>query len=57
MDELFLIEKHIGTIQAIIGLQYLNDPVLYVEDKWEEYAEPVMEEKKAKVVNEDGEEE
>lgn len=58
MDELFGIEKHIGEVQAIIGLQF-NSEKEYIEEyevEYEQFPEPEEVEVK-KNVNEDGEEE
>ena len=57
MDEAFQIEKNIGSINAVLSVEYLAEPVNYVEDQWEEFAQPVVEEKKAKVTNDEGEDE
>ncbi len=57
MDEMFQIEKNIGEITAVIGLQYQAEPTTFTDDQWEEFAEPEVVEKKARVVNEEGEEE
>jgi len=57
MDEMFQIEKNIGEIAAVIGLQYTTEPTTFTDDQWEEFAEPEVKETKARVVNEDGEEE
>jgi len=42
MDELFMIEKHIGEVQAVIGLQFNSDKE-YIEEhevQYEEFPEP-----------------
>jgi hypothetical protein len=42
MDELFMIEKHIGEVQAIAGLQYETEKE-YIEEhevEYEVFAEP-----------------
>lgn len=57
MDELFGIEKHIGEVQAIIGLQF-NSEKEYVEEyeiEYEVFPEPEVVEVK-RTLNEDGEE-
>ena len=57
MDELFMIEKHIGEVQAIVGLQF-NSEKEYIEDyeiQYEEFPEP--EQVPVKVKAEDEEEE
>lgn len=56
MDELFMVEKYIGEVQAVIGLQF-NSEKEYIEDyevKYEEFPEPEPVQQKQKV---DGEEE
>lgn len=58
MDELFMIEKHIGEVQAVVGLQFETERE-YIEETEIEYEvfpdpEPVAVVKK--IVNEDGEE-
>ena len=59
MDELFMIEKHIGEVQAIVGLQFMTERE-YIEDnevEYEVFAEPeVVEVKKRPAGGEDGEE-
>jgi len=58
MDELFLVEKDIGEIAAVISLQYHEDQAQFTEDKWEEFSEPeVQEEKPEKNEDDDDEEE
>ena len=57
MDEMFQIEKNIGEITAVIGLQYQAELTTFTDEQWEEFAEPEVVEKKQRVVNEDGEEE
>jgi len=57
MDELFMIEKHIGEVQAIVGLQFISEKE-YIEDyeiQYEEFPEP--EQVPVKVKGEDEEEE
>ena len=42
MDELFQIERHIGEVQAVIGLQF-NSEKEYIEEyevQYEEFPEP-----------------
>jgi len=56
MDELFTIEKNIGEIAGVIGLQFNVEKTVYVEEKWEVFDEPVVEEKKAKIIDEEGNE-
>ena len=56
MDELFTIEKNIGEIAGVIGLQFSVEKTVYVEEKWEVFDEPVVEEKKAKIIDEEGNE-
>lgn len=46
MDELFAIEKGLGHIAGCINLTYKLDPTEFVCDKYEEFEEPVVEEKK-----------
>lgn len=58
MDELFMIEKHIGEVQAIVGLQFDTEKE-YIEENEVEYEvfqqrEVVVQKKKP--VGEDGEE-
>ena len=48
MDELFTIEKNIGEIAGVIGLQFNIEKTVYVEEKWEVFEAPVVEEKKPK---------
>jgi len=58
MDELFQIEKHIGEVSAVISLQDFEEADRFTDDKWEEFPEPVKEEKKeVKGEEEEGEEE
>jgi len=54
MDELFQIERNIGEVAAVISLQYTAEPTQFTEDKWEEFAPVVIEEKKAPELDEDG---
>lgn len=56
MDEIFAIERSLGEIASVIGLQYGVEPTTFEDQKWEEFAQPVVEEKKIKVAGE-GEEE
>lgn len=59
MDELFMIEKHIGEVQAIIGLQF-NSEKEYIEEyevQYEEFPEPEPLPEKSKVEGEEDEEE
>jgi hypothetical protein len=56
MDELFRIEKDIGSIFGIISLQYNMEQTLFVDEKWEEFAEVVVAEKPAKRFDEEGNE-
>lgn len=56
MDELFQIEKSIGEIVAAIGLQYHLEPTSFADYNWEVFEEPVVEEKKAKILDEEGNE-
>lgn len=56
MDELFQMEKHIGEVQAVIGLQF-NSEKEYIEDyeiEYEQFPEPEVVEVKKRG---DGEEE
>jgi len=57
MDELMNIEKHLGEIAGMIGLQflYMNDVVKDSDIEWVEFEEPKKEEKKP-ILNDDGEE-
>jgi len=58
MDELFMIEKHIGEVQAVVGLQFEKEKE-YIEDnevEYEVFAEPEVVEVKKKPAGEDGEE-
>lgn len=57
MDELFCIEKDIGEIQAVIGLQFTEEETQFIEDKWEEFPEPEVPEEKPKVEGDEDEEE
>lgn len=57
MDELFMIEKNIGEVSAIISLHNQMESTNFVESTWEEFEEPIVEVKKvAKVIDEDGNE-
>ena len=56
MDELFCIEKAIGEISGVIGLQYHLEPTNFMDEKWEEFDTPVVEAKPAKIIDEDGNE-
>ena len=56
MDELFTIEKNIGEIAGVIGLQFNIEKTVYVEEKWEVFEAPVVEEKKPKIIDEEGNE-
>lgn len=57
MDELFAIEKVIGEVAAVISLQFKEQETNFVEDRFEVFEVPVVEEKPAKVEGEEGEEE
>jgi len=57
MDEIFQIEKSIGEIAAVISLQYASESTTFAENKWEEFQEAVVEEKKPKAAGEGEEEE
>jgi len=59
MDELFMIEKQIGEVQAIIGLQF-NSEKEYIEEyeiQYEEFPEPEVATVKQKGDGEEEEEE
>lgn len=56
MDELFMIEKNIGEIHAVVSLQYQQEATQFLDDKWEEFEEPVVAEPKPKVFDEEGNE-
>jgi len=56
MDELFRIEKDIGSIFGVISLQYNMEQTLFVDEKWEEFAEVIVAEKAAKRFDEEGNE-
>jgi len=56
MDEFFMIEKNIGEVCGVIGLQFNAEPTQFVEDKWEEFPEPVVEVVKPKVEGDEDEE-
>lgn len=56
MDELFRIEKEIGQISGVIGLQFHMEQTLFNDEKWEEFEEPVVEAKPEKKFDEDGNE-
>lgn len=56
MDELFLIEKGVGEVAAVIGLQYQLEPTQFTDDKWEEFPPEPVPEVKQKVFDEDGNE-
>lgn len=56
MDELFMIEKNIGTIHSVINLAYKADSTQFVDDKWEEFEEPKPEEPKPKQFDDEGNE-
>ena len=58
MDELFMIEKHIGEVQAVVGLQFEKEKE-YIEDnevEYEVFPEPQVVEVKKKPAGEEGEE-
>ena len=58
MDELFMIEKHIGEVQAIVGLQF-DTQKEYIEEhevEYEVFEEPEVVQVVKKPVGEDGEE-
>jgi len=58
MDELFMIEKNIGEVQAVVGLQFEKEKE-YIEDnevEYEVFAEPEVVEVKKKPAGEEGEE-
>ena len=58
MDELFMIEKHIGEVTAIIGLQF-NSEKEYIEEyeiEYEQFPEPEQPAAKVKVEGEEEEE-
>jgi hypothetical protein len=59
MDELFMIEKNIGEVQAVIGLQFNSDKE-YIEEyeiEYEVFPEPEVVEVKKRGEGEEGEEE
>ena len=56
MDEIFMIEKSIGEIAAVVSFQYAPEATTFDAERWEEFAEVAVEEKKVKVPGE-GEEE
>jgi hypothetical protein len=59
MDELFMIEKHIGEVQAIVGLQFESEREYIDENEveYEVFPEPeIVEVKKKPAGGEDGEE-
>lgn len=55
MDELFLIEKKIGEVAAIVSLQLKEEDTNFVEDKWEVFEPKVVVEKKVRAEGEEGE--
>ena len=59
MDELFSVEKHIGDVCAVIGLQFHYDKDKEDENEieYEQFPEPEPVQVKPKVDGEDGEEE
>lgn len=56
MDELFLIEKKIGEVAAIVSLQFKEEDTNFADDKWEIFAPKVVVEKKVRAEGEEGEE-
>lgn len=57
MDELFMVEKCIGEVAGVINLSSKAESTNFVQEKWEEFEAPVVEEKKpAKVLDDDGNE-
>lgn len=56
MDELFLIEKKVGEVAAIVSLQLKEEDINFVEDKWEVFEPKVVVEKKVRAEGEEGEE-
>ena len=58
MDELFMIEKHIGEVQAVVGLQFESESE-YIEEndiEYEVFAAPEVVEVKRRPAGEEGEE-
>ena len=51
-----MIEKHVGEIAAVISMQYAPEATTFDAERWEEFQEVVVEEKKAKVPGEGDEE-
>lgn len=45
MDELFIVEKCIGEVAGVINLSSKAEATNFVQDKWEEFEAPVVEEK------------
>jgi hypothetical protein len=56
MDELFMIEKNIGEISGIIGLQYHLEPTHFADERCEEFDEPIVDQKPVKVLDDEGNE-
>jgi len=58
MDELFMVEKHIGDVAAVIGLQFYLDKDKEEENEivYEEFPEPEVKVPKQRVDGEEGEE-
>lgn len=40
MDEFFAIERNLGEVAAVISLQHELESTQFIDDKWEEFAEP-----------------
>lgn len=55
MDELFLIEKKVGEVAAIVSLQFNEEDPNFIEDKWEIFEAKVVVEKKVRAEGEEGE--